>query len=145
MARETRQYDPLQVVTNVGGRDVSGYATGTFVDVERAVDAFTTVVGSDGEITRVKSQNRSGTVKITLQQSSPLNDYFSSLATADELSSGGVVPILVTDKNGTTVVTAGKAWVKKKANATFADAAENREWTFETGNLSFAIGGETAL
>jgi hypothetical protein len=145
MARETRQYDPIQVIANVGGRDVSGYATGTFIEAERAVDAFTTVVGSDGEITRVKSQNRIGTIKITLQQASPLNDYFSSLATSDELSNGGVVPILVTDKNGTTVIQAGKAWVKKKPNATFADAAENREWIFESGSLNLTHGGQTAL
>jgi hypothetical protein len=145
MARETRQYDPIQVIANVDGRDVSGYATGTFVEAERAVDAFTTVSGSDGEVTRVKSQNRIGTIKFTLQQSSPLNDYFTELANADELSNSGVVPILVTDKNGTSLIQGAKCWVKKKPNATFADAAENREWLFETGNLVLDHGGQTAI
>lgn len=145
MARETRQYDPINVIANVDGRDVSGYATGTFVEAERAVDAFTTVSGSDGEVTRVKSQNRIGTIKFTLQQSSPLNDYFASLAAADELSNSGVVPVLVTDKNGSTLIQAAKAWVKKKPNATFADAAENREWIFETGYLVLDHGGQTAI
>lgn len=142
MSRETRQYDPLNVVLNVGGRDVSGYAAGTFIEVERAKDAFTLVVGSDGENTRVKSQDRSGTIKIVLQQSSPLNDYFSSLADTDENTSGGVVPSLMKDTNGTTVAQAKQSWIKKKAKSDFADTAENREWLIETGNLSLFVGGE---
>jgi hypothetical protein len=145
MARDTREYDPGQIIFNVGGRDVSGYAAGTFVEVERNKDGFTLVVGSDGENTRVKSQDRSGTFKCTLQQSSPLNDYFSSLATQDELSSNAVVPILLKDANGTTIAQAKQGWVKKKASSSFADAVENREWTFETGNLSYEVGGENTL
>lgn len=142
---QTFQYDPIQVVFNVGGKDVSGYAEGTFVEVERAVDAFTTTSGSDGEVTRTKSQNRIGTFKVTLQQSSPSNDVFSALATLDEQSSGGAVPILLSDRNGTTIAQCKQGWVKKKANTTFANTSENREWTFETGNLVYDVGGENLL
>lgn len=145
MARDTRQYDPGQIILNVNGADTIGFAAGTFIEVERAVDAFTTVVGSDGEITRVKSQNRMGTIKCTIQQSSPSNDFFSALANQDEQTSNAAVPILLKDANGTTLVQVKKGWVKKKSNATFADAAENREWTFETGNLDFTIGGENTI
>ena len=43
----TRSYDPAQVIINVGGRDVVGFADGTFVKVERNVDAFSLVVGAE--------------------------------------------------------------------------------------------------
>lgn len=145
MARETKQYDPGQVIFNVNGRDVSGYAAGSFIEVERNKDAFTLVVGSDGEHTRVKSQDRSGIFKCTLQQSSPLNDYFTSLANQDELTSNAAVPIFLKDANGTTIAQAQKGWVKKKASSTYGDNVENREWTFETGNLNYTVGGENAL
>lgn len=146
MARETRSHDPLNIITNVGGRDVSGYAAGTFVEYERAVDAAQVVVGADGENTRVRSQNRAGTIKITLQQSSPLNDYFSELAALDEAGDpGAVVPILSKDANGTTISQARKAWVKKKPVTGFSDAVENREWIFETGNLDLTVGGQNLL
>lgn len=146
MARETRQYDPQQIIMNVGGRDVSGYAAGTFLEMERNVDAAELVVGADGESTRARKQNRSGLFKITLQQSSPLNDYFSSLANADELAlPTAIVSILVKDSNGTTIGQAKQAWVKKKPATPFSDTVENREWQFETGNLDYTVGGETLL
>ena len=145
MARDTRQYDPGQVITNIGGRDVTGYAPGTFVELKRNKEAFTISVGSDGEITRVKSQDRSGTIKVTLKQDSPLNDYFSSLATQDERTSDAAVPGIVKDANGTTLGSAQKLWVKKKPDTAFSDASENREWEFETGFLDLTIGGENLL
>ena len=138
----TRSYDPGQVDFNVGGRDVSGYADGTFIDVQRNVDQATLIVGSDGESTVALSQNRSGRFICTLQQSSPLNDYFSSLAEALENRSGGFVPITVKDNNGTTLASGKKCWVVKRAKTTFAKDPENREWIFETGNLALTVGGE---
>lgn len=142
---DTRQHDPAEVIFNVGGRDISGYALGTFIEVDRNKDAFTTVVGSDGEVTRVKSQDRSGTFKCMLQQASPSNDYFSSLATSDEQSSKGVVPILLKDMNGNTIAQCKQGWVKKKAKTDFADTAENREWIFETGSLQYDVGGQSTI
>ena len=138
----TRQYDPTQVIMNVGGRDVVGYQEGTFIEADRYADAVETKIGSDGEATRVLSANKSGYVKVTLQQSSPLNDYFSSLATQDERSKNAVVPVIVKDANGSTKVHAEKAWVKKKAKTDFATSTEPREWTFDTGVLDYDIGGE---
>jgi hypothetical protein len=141
----TRQYDPTQVILNVGGHDVVGYADGSFIEVERYVDAVETKVGSDGEVTRVLSANRSGFIKVILQQSSPLNDYFSSLATQDELSKNGVVPTLLKDANGTTIVQATKSWIKKKAKTGFETSSVTREWTIDTGVLDYTLGGVTEL
>lgn len=141
----TFQYDPAQIQVVFGKNLITGFADATFVEVERNVDAFTTVVGADGEVTRVKSQNRSGTVKITLQQASPSNDVLSASATLDEQSSTGAQPFLLKDAQGTTIVSAKLMWVKKKANTTFAATNENREWTLETGDLSYALGGENSL
>jgi hypothetical protein len=138
----TRQYDPANVILNIGGRDISGFAEGTFIEVDRYADAFSMSVGSDGEVTRVKNQNVSGYFKCTLQQSSPSNDYLSSLATQDEQSSNAVVPVLLTDKNGTTLAKGAKSWVKKKAKPTYANTAESREWSLDTGNLQLDVGGE---
>lgn len=141
----TRSYDPGQVDFNVGGRDVSGYADGTFLDVEKNVDQATLVVGSDGDNTLALSQNRSGKITCTLQQSSPLNDYFSGLADALENRTGGVVPLIVKDNNGTTLASAKQAWIVKRSKTTFAKDPENREWVFETGNLVLTVGGEVEL
>ena len=142
---KTYGYDPQEINTNVGGKDVSGYAKGTFVKAARNVDQAALVVGSDGDNTVVHSANRSGRVTITLQQASPLNDYFTALANAFEAKTGGVVPVLSKDGNGTTKINAAKAWIVKRADTSFADEAENREWVFETGNLVLDIGGAVEL
>jgi hypothetical protein len=142
---QTFQYDPSQVAFNVGGQDTTGFAEGTFIKVARNKEAFTTVVGSDGEVTRVKSVDLSGTITVTLQQSSPSNDYFSSLATADERTSTGAIPLYMKDSNGTTVVKCKVGWVKKKPDSEFSNTNSTREWIFETGNLQYDVGGETQI
>lgn len=141
----TRQYDPTEIIFNVGGRDVTGYAEGTFVEADRYADAVEMTVGSDGEVTRSLSPNRSGYHKIILQQSSPLNDYFSSLATQDETTKDAVVPVFLKDANGTTISQGAKSWVKKKAKTEYEIKSGNREWTFDTGFLDNTIGGEAAI
>lgn len=142
---QTFQYDPSQVAFNVGGIDTNGFADGTFIKIARNKDAWTTVVGSDGEGTRVKSVDISGTITCTLSQSSPSNDYFSSLATKDESSSSGSVPLLLKDANGTTLVKVKVGWVKKKPDSEFSNANSNREWVFESTAIQYDVGGEAEI
>lgn len=141
----TRQYDPTNVVLNIGGTDIVGFAEGSFIEVERNKDAWLTVVGSDGEVTRIKNPDISGTFKVTMNQSSPSNDYLSTLATLDEHTSNGNRPVYLTDKNGTSKATAKTGWVRKKAKLGFSNANETREWVVETGAVVFDIGGQTEL
>ena len=140
-----REYNPANIILNVKGRDIVGFADGTFVKAERNVDAMSLVVGADGEATRVKSLNRSGKLTFTLQQSSPSNDMLSSLATADELSSSGVAPVLMKEVGGATIAQSSKAWVVKKAPVEFGKEAGNREWVLETHDLALEVGGTTEL
>lgn len=143
---QTFQFDPSQIVLNVGGQDINGFAEGTFIKVERNKDAFETVVGSDGEATRIKSVNLSGTITCTLQQASPSNDVLSGFATADERQSNGAVPVLLSDKNTSITKASMKVgWVKKKPSVEFSNAHSNREWVLESGNLQLDIGGETQI
>jgi hypothetical protein len=143
----TRKYAPDDVAMVVGTQSVIGLKEGTFVEVDRAVDVSSLDIGSDGEATMVISPNQSGSFKFTLQQSSPLNDYFTTLFTAlqQKNTSVGVVPITLNDKNGTTIASCTQGFVQKVAKITFADKAEGREWTFLTGYLTSAPGGQSSL
>lgn len=142
-----RKYAPDDVAIVVGVQAVSGLKEGTFVEAERTADIASLDVGSDGEVTMVVSPNQSGTVKITLQQSSPLNDYFSGLhqALQQRNLAAAVVPLNINDKNGSTLVSAKQAVVQKVAKVTFADKAEAREWTFLAGYLQILPGGESSI
>lgn len=139
------QYDPGQVILTVNGINITGYASGTFVSVERSVDAFSMSVGSDGEVTRVKSQNLSGTIRVTLVQGSPSNDTLNDLASQDEQSSDAVFAVQLKDNNGTTLAQGSKSWIQKKPTVTFATESENREWALAVASMNYTVGGATAL
>lgn len=143
----TRKYAPDDVGIVVGTQAAVGVKQGTFIEADRAVDTAEMDIGSDGEATMVISPNESGTVKITLQQSSPTNDYYNTLfqALQQKNTAVAVVPINVTDKNGTTVISCTQAVVQKVAKVTFADKSEGREWTFISGYLNIAPGGQSSV
>jgi len=136
-----KTFDPKQVSVIVGGHIVQGYADGTFVECARNNDTWTRSGGADGEQTRSKSNDRSGTITITLMQSSVSNAVLEGYAIADEATNAGVVPSLVKDNNGSEIVTAAQSWVQKPADKGHAKETSDRVWVLETGELIFAGGG----
>jgi len=98
-----KTYSPKDVVVSVGGVDVRGYSDGTFITIDRSEDAFSMVTGSDGETTRSKNANESGSINITLKGSSASNDRLAIIALKDEKDGSGIVPVIVKDNSGTTV------------------------------------------
>jgi len=135
------QYDPGQVIIQLGGRILTGFAAGTFITAERNEDSFSEVVGSDGLVTRVFSRNKSGIVTLTLQGASPSNDLLAAQHAADELTRTGFANLSVTDLNGTTRVNAPIAWVRKPANYEAADSESSREWVLACAQLFMHVGG----
>jgi hypothetical protein len=142
-----RKYAPDDIAMTVGTQTVTGVKEGTFVECERTAETGSLDIGSDGEATLIISPNESGTIKFTLQQSSPLNDYFNMLfqALQQKNTSIAVVPISIEDKNGTTVVSSKQSVPQKPAKVTFADKAEGREWTFICPYLDMELGGESSV
>ena len=114
-----KTYDASQVAIIVGGFNITGFADGSFVSVERNADAFALYVGTDGEGTRAKTNNKSGRFTFTLSQSSDSNAILSGIAAADELKNAGVVPVLVKDGSGASLYAAETAWIVKQPAAEF--------------------------
>jgi len=136
-----KTYDPKQVIIIIGGNTMTGFADGTFVIVARNEDGWSLQIGTDGEGTRSKSNNKSGTVTFTLMQSSDSNQILSALAALDELSNAGAVPIMVKDNSGESLYIAETAWIRKYADSEFAREAGPREWVLETDVLVPNIAG----
>ena len=139
MAVET--YSPKKVSVIFGAVIVTGFAEGTFINIERNKDAFTLATGADGEVSRIHSPDKSGKVTITLQQTSDSNDLLSVLAIADENTLQGQVPLLVKDGNGRTLVAAANAWIDKLAPSGFGDEMSTREWIVSCAELEIFVGG----
>lgn len=141
MPNSTKTYDPGLVVVQFGPFLITGYADGTFVKASRNEDSFKVYVGADGTPARARSRNKSGTVEVTLAQTSPSNDAFATALAADELLGAGVYPLMVKDLNGTTLVAAAEAWVTKAADVEEGKEVGNRAWKLETGSLITWPGG----
>ncbi|SRR6266540_1872930 len=140
-----KTYDPAQIVCTLGAIIVSGYQDGEFVKAGRDADTFTKYAGTDGEISRSRTRNKSGRVTFTLAQTSASNDALAALALLDELSGRGVVPLMIKDLSGTTRVAAGAAWVVKPPEAAFGKEIGPREWVIDTGPVEIFNGGSDLL
>jgi hypothetical protein len=138
-------YDPRKITVTLGGTIVTGYADGTFVSVERTSDAFTMVTGADNLTTRTKTNDKSGTLTLTLQQTSVSNDIISGFASLDETANVGVFSLLVKDVLGTTLIQARSAWVRKLPVIEYGNELSNREWLIDFTDSSIVAGGNIAV
>ena len=135
-------YNPKEMVMIFGPTgQITGYADGTFVTVDKNEDAFTLQIGTDGEGVRSKSNNQSGTVTFSLLQSSSSNDILSTIHTADLELGTGVFPLFIKDLNGSSLYEASQAWIRKFPSAEYGREAAAREWVIETDNLIMFAGG----
>lgn len=135
-----KTYSPAKVSVIVGTVTLEGLAEDSFVSCERNTDAFTKSISNEGKVTRVKSSDRSGMIKITLQASSDSNDYLSSLAISDDLNGVTTYPVIVKDNNGTDLATAPEAWIKKIPNLAKGKDLGKVEWDFECAELIMFLG-----
>jgi hypothetical protein len=121
----------------------SGYADGEFVRIEQESDDFTDYVGTDGEVTRSKTNDRRATITVILAQTSAGNSLLSSMSNLDRNApnGAGVGSFLLRDRQGNTVYSAEHCWVAKPPNATFDRAATTREWKLRCDKLERFDGG----
>lgn len=136
-----KNYDPGRVVGSWKGIPFIGFMDSTFLTAERNEDAFSMSVGAQGDVTRVRSRNVTGMVTLTLQAASPTNDLLSAQAQLDELTGFGYGPLQIEDLNGTTLLIASVAWIKKAPSVEFSTDASGREWVFECADLYMSVGG----
>lgn len=136
-----KTFDPKKVNIIIGASFLTGYADGRFITTKRASDMWNKKVGASGEVARAKSNDLSGEIEIVLLQSSSSNDILSALATLDELTNTGIVPLLIQDMSGTTLAAAKSCWVKKKPDSEMSKEVGERTWILDTDELEYFIGG----
>lgn len=136
-----KTYDPGQITVAAGADILGGFAEDSVCEVERSEASFVTHVGADGEVTRSRNRNKSGTVKVKLIRTSSSNDVLAAKLAADELDGSGVFPITVKDLLGTTLHFGQSAWVERPPPDSFEKEANEREWTIAVGELDMFPGG----
>lgn len=137
-------YDPDEYTVYFNGILVQGYAEGEFVSVEQMSDAFSSVVGTDGEVARSKSNDRRVKVTIKLLQTSSSNAALSAIHQRDlnAPNGAGVGTLSIVDNFGATKVQGDQAWIVKMPAASLDRTAKSREWEIEVANCTRFEGGE---
>lgn len=135
-----RTYDPKNVIVTINGTPVTGFADGTGIKVSRLNDMYTTSTGMDGDTSRVKSNDKSGEVTLTLAQTSPSNDLLSDLSNKDEVDAD-LATVQVADVVTGSIYTSATGWVKKHPDIEFGKDVSNREWIMSCVDIDMTTKG----
>lgn len=132
-----KTYDPSQVSMFYGAIEMAGFAQDAAITVEHDENDWELAVGVDGEGTRSKTSNASGTITVSLMQSSAVNDLLSAERELDRLTPGGTggKPLLIKDNSGTSIYAAETCWIQKAPSAELNREPTTREWVFRTDQL----------
>lgn len=136
-----KTFDFKQVANIFGGRILGGFADGEVITLEPQSDAFSEFVGADGEITRSKSNNNLWILTVRLSQTSDSNDIMTGFYLADKNSNAGVVPYLMKDNNGRTLVSCEQAYIKRAPSISMGVETGVREWQIALANPDIFVGG----
>jgi hypothetical protein len=127
------KYNPKEVNLILGTRKITGYAPGTFIDVQyNNPDIMTPDVGAQGEYALVENPDTSGTITIVLQQDAADNAYLHALA-----ASRSVFPAFG-QRVGQTIreiFTSPEGWVQQRPGKGFDAAPSGRTWIIGAGDL----------
>ena len=137
-------YDSNEVKISIAGIPIEGgFADGEFCRIEPETEAFTDVVGTDGEVTRSKSNDGRATVTILLMQTAESNAALSALHNQDKNTPGGsgVGRLLIKDLNGATIHEAAQCWIQNRPVANYDREATAREWPIRVADLKDSITG----
>ncbi len=135
----TKIYDAKEVTVIICGIPIdSGYADGEFIKIAQNTEDFLPVVGTDGEVSRSKSNDKTAKVTLRLMQTSDGNAALSALNRKDKAqpNGAGVGSFLVKDRtSGTIVYQASSCWIEKPPDVSFDKTATAREWNIYVADL----------
>jgi len=124
-----------------GGVKITGYGEDSFCVIKRNSALYATKVGADGSYARARLADRSVTVEITLLQTSPSNDYLTSMAILDRIGQG-VAEFQVTNKlSPGELAHADRAWVQELPQTELQKEVGEKKWVFGSGNMQLSHGG----
>ena len=136
------KYDPTRVHLIWGGIPLSqGIVKGTFITVARNVKTWRLEHGIDGESERVRSDDQSGVVSLTLMAGSRMNSVMSSIATADELTGIFATALYLQDFSGHSIHSSAFAYIESIPDKAYDVVPIPVRWDLICRRLLTAPGG----
>lgn len=139
----TRISDFNEIQVSFGGHPLTGFVDGEAITITHEADAIGTVVGATGDVARFKTNDFRVSIEVRLMQTSPSNAALSAIYLADINAPGGagVAAFLLTDLNGTTLITCPNCWIKRMPDASWGKEPTERVWMLEGSQIIEYHGG----
>ncbi len=143
-------YDPKDINVSIDGSIITGFAE-EFVSAERENPQTDDAAGAQGDVVRVITNDKRGTVTLTLWLTSPSNLVLSGLVNSDAdvagkaASEDSIFPLTIKDNRGDDVVSAENAWITGPPRIVWSKSVESREWTIRCAKLDMVVGGIAAV
>ncbi len=138
---KTTRYDPKRVSVIWGPLPIHGFAPGSFVTVRRNVNLWRQEPGTNGEMPRLQSVNKSGTVTVTLRHTSTANRPLGIFVKADEGGGGMIQPLAVADALNGGLFFGGNAYIDRYPDVSYALNEPDITWTFFCEELDMTLPG----
>ena len=137
-----KQYDPKGVTISWNGINLNeGIAAGTFILASRTSRNWAIVIGGDGEATRVRLNDKSGTVTVTLRQGSASNLALQAILDGDQLLGSALGGLLANDTQGLSLIVATSAFIEGEPDWERSDGEGNVEWVFLAPKMKLTHAG----
>jgi hypothetical protein len=134
-----KRYDAAQVTLVFMGILIdSGFADGEFLTIEQSAPDYEVVVGTDGQVSRSRTNNRHATIKVKLAHTSDGNTLFGALSNFGILAANGadIGPMLVRDRvSGVCMYTAANCWIAKPPDVSYDNKVTMRDWELQCDEL----------
>ena len=130
----------------ISGVPISGWMDGDdSIEVTFREDAFTDVVGNDGDMAISLNPNQSAEVSINLKQTSASNLFLSTQLNAAR--NGAFVPlaILWKDVKGTDLGAGSNAYIKKMPDVIRGKAVQGHKWTLVVERMDLVLGSPNGI
>lgn len=130
-------------VTLSNGAGQSGYADGEFFSAKQSAPSFTVTEGTDGSLTRSKTNRRLCEYTLTFLQSADQNAFLSSVLSGDEnaANGAGIGSFELQDLSGTTLLLSTRAWIIGPPDVVLNRGAEGRKWVLNGPKSLWLVGG----
>ena len=126
-----RQYSIDQVEATWAGLDLkTGIAEGTSIVPARNAPTYTQKPTGNGRLIRVRNPDRSGTITITVDQTSKLHQELLAVALADRALGNVVKTLQVTDNTTGATHTYINAFITTDPDQAFGTEAATYPWVF---------------
>jgi hypothetical protein len=148
MSDRVTSYDPKRTAVSLAGVTLEGFASGSFITIEKDADDYVDKVGADGEVTRVRNADQRCTVKLKLAQGSKSNTLLSQMRRADlnDPNGAGVGVFRCTDgSSGVELAHGDKAWIMKVTPIERGAEAVETEWTIRIAKGDLDPSGSEAV